>query len=195
MVHKYHSHIKMSTAGRTLLICALTRGVKHIHDAVLCTVAILSLKPSYANDIYINICLYFNESAMANSWSYGRIKGIISMHMSIIFFLRYTQLVVCNILHMLFHYDDVIMGAIASQITSITIFYSIVYSDIDKRKHQSSASLAFVRGIHRGPVNSSHKWPVTRKMFPFDDVIMLFSIGHKCTRSKRSQICHGPSHT
>ena len=36
----------------------------------------------------------------------------------------------------------------------------------------SSASLAFVRGIHRGPVNSPHKWPVTGKMFPFDDVIM-----------------------
>ena len=42
----------------------------------------------------------------------------------------------------------------------------------DQRKHQRSASLAFVRGIHRGPVNSPHKWPVTRKMFPFDDVIM-----------------------
>ena len=41
-----------------------------------------------------------------------------------------------------------------------------------KEKHQSSASLAFVRGIHRWPVNSSHKWPVTRKMFPFDDIIM-----------------------
>ena len=64
------------------------------------------------------------------------------------------------------------MGAIASQITSLTIVYSIVYSDADQRKHQSSAPLAFVRGIHRGPVNSPHKWPVTRKMFPFDDVIM-----------------------
>ena len=42
-----------------------------------------------------------------------------------------------------------------------------------KEKHQRSASLAFVRGIHRWPVNSPHKWPVTRKMFPFDDVIML----------------------
>ena len=42
----------------------------------------------------------------------------------------------------------------------------------DQSKHQSSASLAFVWGIHRGPVNSPHKWPVTRKMFPFDDVIM-----------------------
>ena len=66
------------------------------------------------------------------------------------------------------------MGAIASQITSLTIVYSIVYSDADQRKHQSSASLAFVRGIHRGPVNSPHKWPVTRKMFPFHDVIMIF---------------------
>ena len=50
-----------------------------------------------------------------------------------------------------FHYNDVIMGAIASQITSLTIICSIVYSDADQGKHQSSASLAFVRGIHRGP--------------------------------------------
>ena len=64
------------------------------------------------------------------------------------------------------------MGSISSQITSLTIVYWIVYSDADQRKHQSSASLAFVRGIHRGPANSPHKWPVTRKMFPFADVIM-----------------------
>ena len=70
------------------------------------------------------------------------------------------------------HYDDVTMSFMASQITSLTIVYSTVHSDADQRKHQSSASLAFVRGIHRGPVNSPHKWPVTRKMFPFDDVIM-----------------------
>ena len=70
------------------------------------------------------------------------------------------------------HYCDAIMGAIASQITSLTIAYSIVYSDTDQRKHQSSASLAFVRGSHREPVNSPHKWPVTRKMSPFDDVTM-----------------------
>ena len=55
------------------------------------------------------------------------------------------------------HYDDVIMGAMASQITSLSIVYSTVYSDADQRKHQSSASLAFVRGIHRGRVNSPHK--------------------------------------
>ena len=63
------------------------------------------------------------------------------------------------------HYNDDIMGAIASQITSLTIVFSTIYLDTDQRKHQSSASLAFVRGIHRRPVNSPHKWPVTRKMF------------------------------
>ena len=46
-------------------------------------------------------------------------------------------------------YNDVIMGAIASQITSLTIVFSTVYLDTDQRKHQSSASLAFVRGIPR----------------------------------------------
>ena len=69
------------------------------------------------------------------------------------------------------HYGEVILGMIASQITSLTIVYSTVYSDADQRKHQSSASLAFLWGIQRGPVNSSHKWPVMQKMFPFDDVI------------------------
>ena len=64
------------------------------------------------------------------------------------------------------------MGAMASQITSLTSVYSIVYSGVYQRKHQSSASLAFVGGIHRGPVNSPHKGPVTRKMFLFDEVIM-----------------------
>ena len=67
------------------------------------------------------------------------------------------------------------MGIVASQITSLTIVYSAVYSGADQRKHQSSASLAFVRGIHRGPGNYPHKWPVTREMFPCDDVIMVIS--------------------
>ena len=72
------------------------------------------------------------------------------------------------------YYDDAIMGKMAPQITSLTIVYSTVYSDADQRKHQSSVSLAFVRGIHRGPVNSPHKWPATRKMSLFDDVIMCY---------------------
>ena len=67
------------------------------------------------------------------------------------------------------------MGTVSSQITSLTIVYTTVYSDADQSKHQISASLAFVWGIHRGSVNSPHKWPVTRKMFPFDDVIMYES--------------------
>ena len=69
------------------------------------------------------------------------------------------------------HYTDVIMSAMAYQITSLTIVFS-VYSVADQRKHQSSAPQAFVWGIHRWPVTSPHKWLVRRKMFPFDDVIM-----------------------
>ena len=87
----------------------------------------------------------------------------------------------CRACHMYLFCDnhccDVIMGTMASQITSLTIVYSIVHSGADQRKHQSSASLAFVRGIHRWPVNSPHKWPVTRKMFPFDDDV--YNIIHK----------------
>ena len=64
------------------------------------------------------------------------------------------------------------MGTMVSQITSLTIVYSTVHSCADQGKYQSSASLAFVRGIHWWPVNSAHKWPVTRQMFPFNDVIM-----------------------
>ena len=70
------------------------------------------------------------------------------------------------------HYNDVTMSAMASQITSLTTVYSTVYSGTNQRKHQSSASLAFVIGIHRWPVNYPHKGPVTRKIFPLDDVIM-----------------------
>ena len=62
------------------------------------------------------------------------------------------------------------MNALASQITSLTIVCSTVYSGADQRKHQSSASLAFGRWIHQWPVKSPHRWPVTRKMLPFDDI-------------------------
>ena len=78
----------------------------------------------------------------------------------------------CIIKRQVKQYNDVIMDSMTSQITSLTIVYSAVYSGADQRKHQSSASLAFVRWIHRGLVNSPHKWQVTRKMFPFDEDIM-----------------------
>ena len=90
------------------------------------------------------------------------------------------QLSLISILQWYFHYNDVTMSAMASQITSFTIVYSTVYSGADQRKHQSSASLAFVRGIHRWPLNSPHTWPVTWKMFPFDDVIMFTNVCISC---------------
>ena len=80
------------------------------------------------------------------------------------------------ILTLVSHYNDVRMSAVASQITSVSIVCSTAGSDADQRKHQSFASLAFVWGNHRWPVNSLHKRPVTQKMFPFDDVIMWYQI-------------------
>ena len=71
------------------------------------------------------------------------------------------------------HYSDVIMSTISSLITSVSTVCLTVCSGADQRKHQSSTSLAIVRGIPRWPLNSPHKMPVTREMFPFDDVIML----------------------
>ena len=68
--------------------------------------------------------------------------------------------------------EDVMMSTVASQITGVSIVCPTVCSGVDQRKHQSSASLAFVRGIHMWLGDFSHKGPVTRKMFPFDDVIM-----------------------
>ena len=68
------------------------------------------------------------------------------------------------------------MSAMASQITSLAIVYSTVYLGADQRNNQSSTPLAFLRGIHRWPLNCPHKWPVTRKMFPFDEVIMWIHV-------------------
>ena len=65
------------------------------------------------------------------------------------------------------------MGTMVSQITNLTIVDWTVYSGADQRKDQSSASLAYGRGILRWPVNFPHKWSVTRKIFPLDDVIMF----------------------
>ena len=63
------------------------------------------------------------------------------------------------------HCNDVIMRAMASQITGATSVYSTVCSGADQRKHRISASLAFVRGIHRSPVNSPHKGQQRGKCF------------------------------
>ena len=67
------------------------------------------------------------------------------------------------------------MSAIASQTTGVSIVCLTDCPGANQRIHQNSASLAFVRGIHRWPMNSPYKGPVTPKMFPFDDVIMAES--------------------
>ena len=71
-----------------------------------------------------------------------------------------------------------------TQITNVSIVCSTICSSADQRKHQSSTSLDFRRGIHWSLVDSPHKGPVTWKMFPFDDIIMyvmltlsLYSLG------------------
>ena len=83
-------------------------------------------------------------------------------------------------------YSDVMMSPMASQITSLRIVYSTVYSGADHSKHQSSASLAFVRGIHRWPANSPQKRPVMWKMFLFDDVTMTQIIPNPVQEQVRS---------
>ena len=135
---------------------------RNVNDFWLQTVASNEHSPM----IYVHCSHFFGSAAMCNIY-------VISVRLTPLYIAN--SIAKCDAHGQWFartHYDDAIMGAIASQITSLTIVYSTVYSGADQNKHQSSASLAFVWGNHRGPVNSPHKWPVTRKMFPFDDVIM-----------------------
>ena len=87
------------------------------------------------------------------------------------------------------HYSDVIMSAMASQITGAPIVYSTVCSGADQRKYLSSASLAFVRGIHRWPVNSPQQRASDAEVFPFDDVIMKEIKGSQSPRQMRYTRC------
>ena len=86
---------------------------------------------------------------------------------------RNPRCLITTFLSNVIHYSDVMMSTIATQITGVSNVCLTVSSSADQRKHQSSASLAFVGGIHKWPLDSPHKGPVTRKMFPFDDVIMF----------------------
>ena len=74
-------------------------------------------------------------------------------------------------------YSDVIISSIAFQITSVLIVCSTVCSGADQRKHQSSASLAFLRGIHQWPVDSPHKRPVTLVHISLRHHVLLQYIG------------------
>ena len=86
-----------------------------------------------------------------------------------------------NLKPKLIHYIDVIMGAMAFHMTSLTIVYSTVYSCADHRAPKLRVSGLCV-DIHQWPMNSPHKWPVTRKIIPCDDVILLqcFFLNDKC---------------
>ena len=92
------------------------------------------------------------------------------------------------------------MSAMAFQIIGVSIVYSTICSGADQRKHQSSASLVFVRRIHWRPADSPHKGPVKRKIFPFDDVIWTYtvdtihwdsSVENLLAFSSRADTCHG----
>ena len=144
-----------STTGLTL---TLTHMSTLLGNSIQNTIAFVKMKCPKTVACQTQTWIILFSPRYANEWLY---LGI----------LCYDRQEVTNRLHS-YHQSDVIMGATASQITSLTIVYSTVYSDADQRKHQSSASLAFVRGIHRRPVHSPHKGPVTRKMFRVDDVIM-----------------------
>ena len=140
--------------------------------------------------ITCNIALFFTQNH-----SNGHITHIIHLYLALtgelgcvyaeyLFLWMYYMRDFINHLFLLFsptgtgiypgHYNDIIMSAMSSQLTNIKNVRSTVYSGTDQSKHQSSAPLAFVRGIYRSPVNSPHKWPITRKMFPSNDVIMGF---------------------
>ena len=86
-----------------------------------------------------------------------------------------------------FDYSYVIISAMATRITSVPIVYSTVCSGAGQRKHLRYASLAFEGGIHRWPVNSPDKGPVTRTMFPFDDVTMTDMEGDHIGETWRMQ--------
>ena len=119
--------------------------------------------------------LWVQQGAVANHWTRTQHQ----LHFDATFFILVREMWFNFRIDMQCHYNDVIMGVIASQFTSLTIVFSTVYSDADQRKHQSSASLALVRRIHQGPVNFPHKWPVTRKVFPCTEkAIILLEYSH-----------------
>ena len=127
------------------------------------------------------VCSIANTCVSMEYW----VTGIFLIHRKVFIVVQVNKNSICTnskvFLYRSLQYD-VITSVMASQITSLTIVYSTVYSGADQRKHQSFASLAFVRGIHRWPVNSPHRGPVTRKMFPYDDVIMAKGIISRASR-------------
>ena len=85
------------------------------------------------------------------------------------------------------HYSDVIMSAMACQITGALIAYSTGLFRCRLKKTSKLRVTGLMRGIHRWPVNSMHRRPVTRNIFPFDDVIVKIGnidVGGECSSMK-----------
>ena len=132
------------------------------------------LKISYKNWAWINNYVHFFMWVISNhaclNWvqDFARDQSFYAEIVQKLITLVFPEIEVLWI-----HYNGAIIDAMSYQITGISIVGSTIYSGADQRKHQSFASLAFVRGIRRWPVVSPHKGPVIRKMFPFDGVIMI----------------------
>ena len=127
----------------------MNQGRQGLLTHICITSQVAGNKQSYSN--WTNICNHCIRLEYHFVWSKKHSLCLMTIHFNL------KRLDISSVMTdsktMIFHYNDVIMGEIASRITSLTIVFSTVYSDADQRKHQSSAPLAFVRGIHRGPVN------------------------------------------
>ena len=161
---------------------------RNMHMVLLC---LFSLCFNHVLRIYIEAydCPKASESTLKKQVTVPHMCGPVTCFFRVIS-LAFGQSYACPSGSGGHHFNDVIMSAMASQITGLTIVYSTV-SGADQWKHQSSVSLAFVKGIHRRPVISPHKGPITRKMFPFDDVIVILNrslLNHTETR-KSANMC------
>ena len=124
---------------------------------------------------YIIVAMFFSENQLCHTYTCLRQSNTLVVIFTTWHFPQHYSKSNIN------QYSDVIMTTMASQITSLAFVYSIVYSCADLRERQRSASLAFVRRIHRWPANFPNHGPVTRKMFSFDDVIMQwYTAGPEC---------------
>ena len=112
------------------------------------------------------ICAWTN--GWGNNWNAGDLKRhSVHYHATVMYWNILLQVLMC------LHFNDIIMSTMASQITSLTIIYSTVYSGADQRKHESSASLVFLRRIQRRPVNSPHA--LLERLYP---IFPMFRFEH-----------------
>ena len=132
-------------------------------------------------DIFFVVCLnkYFTTQSSClsfpRSWDAANQENFVKMTIFLYQWTMTTNSLLYPVNSEMDHYSDVMMSAMATEITGVLIVCSAVCSGVDQRKYQSSMTLAFMRAIHQRPVDSPHKWPVTRKMFPFDEVILTRS--------------------